>query len=48
MIDPVSVHLEAAIYLYFVLVAGVGCYFHVRLWLASRRSPDYDDGANPN
>ena len=47
--EPLPLHVETAIYLYFGLVAAIGCYLHGRLWLASQRGESRgDDGANPN
>ncbi|ELY46587.1 hypothetical protein [Natronorubrum sulfidifaciens] len=36
MLESVPVSVEAAIYLYFVAVAAIGCYLHGRLWLGHR------------
>ncbi|WP_168927068.1 hypothetical protein [Natronorubrum aibiense] len=36
MIESVPTPVEAAIYLYFGVIAAVGCYLHGRLWLSHR------------
>ncbi|WP_161493164.1 hypothetical protein [Natrarchaeobaculum aegyptiacum] len=47
MIDPISPQLEVVIYGYFVVVAGIGGYLHVRLWKAWRRNRR-GERASPN
>ncbi len=43
MLESVPAPVEAAIYLYFVVVASIGCYLHGRLWLTHRRQAPGDD-----
>ncbi|ELY50642.1 MULTISPECIES: hypothetical protein [Natronorubrum] len=48
MLESVPAPIEAAIYLYFVVVAAIGCYLHGRLWLTHRsqhRSSESDQPA---
>ena len=42
MLESVPAYVEAAIYLYFVAVAAIGCLLHGRLWISHRRNRDRD------
>ncbi|AGB36118.1 hypothetical protein [Natronococcus occultus] len=53
--EPLPTHLETAIYGYFLLVAAVGCYLHLRIQASARRTRDDEpardaerpDGSSP-
>ncbi|MDG5821143.1 hypothetical protein [Natronococcus sp. A-GB7] len=53
--EPVPAHLETAIYGYFLFVAAVGCYLHLRIRTSARRTrgdesardTDRTDGSSP-
>ncbi|WP_165875325.1 hypothetical protein [Natrarchaeobius chitinivorans] len=47
--EAIPVHVETAIYLYFVLVALGGMALYARFWFDHRRDGDSADGASsPN
>lgn len=47
-LESVPAYVETAIYLYFLVVAGIGCFVHGRLWLGARSGSGDREAAVPD